>query len=64
VERQITTIGVDIYTPDLLKIAEGFGCAAARATGLDHLAGLLDGMADRRVPTVVEIIEEEAGTWR
>ncbi len=64
VERQITTIGVDIYTPDFLKIAEGFGCVAARATGLDHLAGLLDGLADRRVPTVVEIIEEDAETWR
>ena len=64
VERQITTIGVDIYTPDFLKIAEGFGCVAARATGLDHLAGLLDGLADRRVPTVVEIIEDDAETWR
>ena len=62
-ERQIATIGVDIHTPDFLKIAEGFGCVAERAASLDHLAALLGGLQGRRVPTVIEIIEHEAETW-
>ena len=61
VERDITTIGVDIHTPDFVTIAQGFGCVAERATGLDHLAGLLEGLEARRVPTVIEINEYDAG---
>jgi acetolactate synthase-1/2/3 large subunit len=55
VERQIAPIGVDIYTPDLLAIARGFGCAAARVESFDHLAGLLTTAAPARVPTLIEI---------
>ena len=29
-ERQIAPIGVDIFTPDFLAIARGFGCQAVR----------------------------------
>jgi len=31
VERDIEPIGVDIYTPDFLALALGFGCCAASA---------------------------------
>ena len=41
--REITPLGVDIYTPDFLAIARGFGCAAERARDLEHLRELLRG---------------------
>jgi acetolactate synthase-1/2/3 large subunit len=55
VERQIAPIGVDIYTPDFLAIARGFGCAGARVESFDHLAGLLKAAAAAAVPTLIEI---------
>jgi len=55
VERQIAPIGVDIYTPDFLAIARGFGCAAAGVESFDHLAGLLKAAAAATVPTLIEI---------
>ncbi len=39
VEKQIQPIGVDLHTPDFLKIAEGFGCVAERVTDLAQLSG-------------------------
>jgi acetolactate synthase-1/2/3 large subunit len=54
--RDITPLGVDIYTPDLLAIARGFGCAAERARDHVHLAELLrDAPQDR--PMLIEIME-------
>lgn len=60
----ITPIGVDLYTPDFVSIARGFGCIAQRAEGLDHLIALLSGVDTRRVPTVIEIKEDEALSWQ
>jgi acetolactate synthase-1/2/3 large subunit len=57
-ERSIPTIGVDIYTPDLLAIARGFGCGAERATSFGHLRSLLQGAAGARRPTVIEVRED------
>jgi acetolactate synthase-1/2/3 large subunit len=62
-ERGIPEIGVDIYTPDFLAIARGFGCAAARAKSLDELAELLREANRRPGPTVVEIDEADARSW-
>jgi acetolactate synthase-1/2/3 large subunit len=59
-ERGIPTIGVDIYTPDLLGIARGFGCSAARASSFAHLRELLQEAARADRPTVVEV-REDAG---
>ena len=54
--RDIEPIGVDIYTPDLLAIARGFGCAAERARDHAHLAELLrDAPEDR--PLIIEVQE-------
>ncbi|MCO3719314.1 5-guanidino-2-oxopentanoate decarboxylase [Pseudomonas aeruginosa] len=54
--REITPLGVDIYTPDFLAIARGFGCAAERARDLEHLRELLRGApADR--PLIVEVLQ-------
>lgn len=54
--RDITPLGVDIYTPDFLTIARGFGCAAERALDLAHLRQLLrDAPSDR--PLIIEVME-------
>jgi acetolactate synthase-1/2/3 large subunit len=58
-ERAVTLIGVDIYTPDFLQIASGFGCAAVRAdTPLALEQALLQAVA-RNVPTLIEVREEQ-----
>jgi acetolactate synthase-1/2/3 large subunit len=57
-ERGIPTIGVDIYTPDFLAIAQGFGCGAARATGLDQLRELLQKAARSDRPMLIEVRED------
>jgi acetolactate synthase I/II/III large subunit len=57
-DRGLPLIGVDIYTPDFLTLAAGFGCAAARASGYDHLRRLLEGAARATRPTVIEVPEE------
>lgn len=54
--RDITPLGVDIYTPDFLAIARGFGCAAERARDHAHLQRLLRQAPDDR-PLIIEIDE-------
>jgi acetolactate synthase-1/2/3 large subunit len=54
--RDITPIGVDIYTPDLLAIARGFGCVAERARDHAHLAQLLASAPSDR-PLLIEVCE-------
>lgn len=63
VERGITPIGVDIYTPDFQTIARGFGCRAVRAGDPATLARHLREAVQARGPTLVEIDEAEAATW-
>jgi len=59
VERDIEPIGVDIYTPDFLALAIGFGCCAASAHTPAVLANELKQAAARRVPTLIEIDEQK-----
>ena len=56
--RSIALIGVDIFTPDFLAIATGFGCEATRATSFDHLRELLGKAARAKRPTVIEVLED------
>ena len=55
VERQIAPIGVDIFTPDFLAIAKGFGCEAVRVDSFDKLARELTAADARTLPTIIEI---------
>jgi len=57
-EKDIPQIGVDIFTPDFVAIAEGFGCAAERAGSLEHLQKSLEAATGRTVPTLIEIRED------
>jgi len=63
VERGIPTIGVDIYTPDFLAIARGFGCAAVRATSFDQMQEELRQAHRAKGPTVIEIDAATAMRW-
>jgi acetolactate synthase-1/2/3 large subunit len=55
--RDITPLGVDIYTPDFLALARGFGCMAERARDHAHLAELLRSAPSDR-PLLIELLEE------
>ncbi|UTW08478.1 5-guanidino-2-oxopentanoate decarboxylase [Pseudomonas benzenivorans] len=55
-KRAIPPLGVDIYTPDFLALARGFGCAAERARDHAHLQQLLREAPEDR-PLLIEIAE-------
>ncbi|MGF6395596.1 5-guanidino-2-oxopentanoate decarboxylase [Pseudomonas plecoglossicida] len=55
--RDIPTLGVDIYTPDFQGLARAFGCNAEKVTSLDHLAALLETAAKADRPTLIEVWE-------
>ena len=59
VDAGIAPIGVDLYTPDLLAIARGYGCFAERARDHADLARLLADARGRAVTSVIEVIEAE-----
>jgi len=52
-----TPLGVDIYTPDFLLLAQGFGCAAARARDHADLKRLLQQRPLDR-PLLIEVPEQ------
>ncbi|WP_263262342.1 5-guanidino-2-oxopentanoate decarboxylase [Pseudomonas sp. RIT-PI-S] len=52
--RDITPLGVDIYTPDFIAIARGFGCQAEKARDHAHLSQLL-GNAPSDRPLLIEV---------
>jgi acetolactate synthase-1/2/3 large subunit len=58
-KRGLPTIGVDIYTPDFLAIARGFGWQADRARSVDHLLELLTMGAASSGPTLIEVLERD-----
>ena len=52
-------IACDIYSPDFLKVAEGYGCRATRAHNLKDLAKALSDAQDAQVPTIIEVHESD-----
>lgn len=62
-DRDIPQIGVDIYTPNFLAIARGFGLVAVRAEILSDLTTALKVAAGRQGPTLIEIMEMDALEW-
>jgi acetolactate synthase-1/2/3 large subunit len=57
--RAIEPVGVDIYTPDFLTIARGFGCSAVHAATATELTRALQQAKHASTPTVIEISETE-----
>ena len=60
IERQIPTIGVDIFTPEFVGLAKALGCAASRPDDLATLEAELRASATRDVPTLIEIRSDSA----
>jgi acetolactate synthase-1/2/3 large subunit len=63
VDRDIPTIGVDIYTPDFISIAKGFGCEACRVTTREEFVSALEQANTANRPTLIDIPEELALEW-
>jgi len=63
VERDIPPIGVDIYTPDFIAIAKGFGCAAIKISSKASFIEALRSASSATVPTLIDIPEELALGW-
>jgi acetolactate synthase-1/2/3 large subunit len=64
----IEPTGVDIYTPDLLQVAQGLGCNTTRAETLSQLADALQDSQKENRPTVIELRQEDfvsgaVGQW-
>jgi acetolactate synthase-1/2/3 large subunit len=58
-QRDITPVGVDIYTPDFAALAQAFGCETARVDNPQTLDQELRRAVSRTVPTVIEVREAE-----
>ena len=64
VNSGIPCMGVDIYTPDFVTIAKGFGCEAIKVTSKEQfIAVLKDAATMAKVPTLIEIPEDAALLW-
>ena len=62
-DRDIPTIGVDIYTPDFITIAKGFGCFTASVKTREEFVEALLAANSAPGPTLIDIPEELALTW-
>jgi len=60
VNRAITPVGVDIYTPDFIAVAKALGCAAEAVSGVETLRSALYAAAARPGPTLIEV---DQGLW-
>jgi acetolactate synthase-1/2/3 large subunit len=63
VDRGIPLIGVDIYTPDFIAIAKGFGCAAEKISSKAEFTEALLSAASASKPTLIDIPEELVLDW-
>jgi acetolactate synthase-1/2/3 large subunit len=62
-ERDIPTIGVDIYTPDFVAIAKGFGCLAETVSTREEFVDALRRANAAAGPTLIDIPEALALGW-
>jgi len=62
-ERDIPPIGVDIYTPDFVAIARGFGCAAIKISSKVEFIEALQSAASASTPTLIDVPEELVLDW-
>jgi acetolactate synthase-1/2/3 large subunit len=58
-QRDISPVGVDIYTPDFMALAKAFGCEAASVDDPQALDAQLRRAVSREVPTVIEVREAD-----
>ncbi|CAL8479756.1 5-guanidino-2-oxopentanoate decarboxylase [Caballeronia sp. S22] len=58
-QRDISPVGVDIYTPDFMALARAFGCEAASVDDPQALDAQLRQAVSREIPTVIEVREAD-----
>ncbi|MFC6337443.1 5-guanidino-2-oxopentanoate decarboxylase [Pseudomonas sp. CCM 7891] len=58
INRAITPVGVDIYTPDFIAAAKALGCTAQAIQGVEELRLALRATIGRQGPTLIEIDQE------
>jgi len=63
VDRDIPLIGVDIYTPDFIAIAKGFGCAAEKISSKAEFIEALQSACSASTPTLIDVPEELVLDW-
>jgi len=59
VDASIPTIGVDIFTPDMVALGKAFGCHAKRVTSLEELKAVLIQANEQELPTLIEVMQED-----
>lgn len=57
-EKNITPISVNLYVPDFITIARGFGCHAVQVNTLEDLTAELADACKRNLPTLIEIRQD------
>lgn len=58
-DASVERVGVDIYTPDFIKIADGFGCATAKPHNIEQLKIALLTANNHPGPTVIEVWQDD-----
>lgn len=58
-DASVARVGVDIYTPDFIKIADGFGCATAKPHNIEQLKIALLTANNHQGPTVIEVWQDD-----
>ena len=58
-EAGMKPIACDIYTPDFLTIAKGYGCPAYRAENLASLKAHLQQAQHCNIPIIIEVMEKD-----
>ncbi len=61
-DRDIPQIGVDIFTPDFVALAKGFGGEAVAPADMSEFRQALAASTGRKVPTLIELRENSALT--
>ena len=57
IQHGIPTIGVDIYTPDFITIAKGYGCETIEITSMDQLQSAVLVAQKSDVPVIIQLDE-------
>lgn len=53
--QRIPPKAVELFTPDFLQVASGFGCAFSRRSSVEQLAHELKSSMTRDCPTFIEL---------
>ena len=58
-DRKIPTAGVDLFTPDFMKLADAYGIHAETLRSMDDISGILAQAAKRDLPSLIQMNEAD-----